>query len=51
MKDPAYRREYDALETESAFAAALIRVRAAAGLTRETLAERMGTKQRGIGGW
>ena len=51
MKDPAYRREYDALEPEFALAAALIRARADAGLTQEQLAERMGTKQEVIARW
>ena len=51
MKDPAYRGEYDALETESARAAALIRARADAGPTQEELAERMGTKQEVIARW
>ena len=51
MKDPAYRREYDALEAEFALAAALVRARADAGLTQEDLAERMGTKQEVIARW
>ena len=51
MDDPAYRREYDALETEFALAAALIRARADAGLTQEELAERMGTKQAAVARW
>jgi len=51
MTDPAYRREYDALEAEFAIAAALIRARADAGLTQEQLAERMGTKQEVIARW
>lgn len=41
MKDPAYRTEYDALDSEFAVAAALIRARANAGLTQEQLADRM----------
>lgn len=44
-KDPAYRRAYDAIEEEFALAVAVIRVRAAAGLTQEQLAERMHTTQ------
>ncbi len=51
MKDPAYRREYDALEPEFAPVAALIRVRADAGLTQEELAARMETKQEAIARW
>lgn len=51
MQDPSYRAEYDALEGEFALAAALIRVRADAGLTQEQLAERMGTKQEVIARW
>lgn len=50
-RDPAYRREYDALEAEFALAAALIRARADAGLTQEQLAERMGTKQAAVARW
>lgn len=51
MKDPAYRAEYDALEDEFALAAAMIRVRADAGLTQEELAERMGTRQEVVARW
>lgn len=51
LKDPAYRKEYDALEGEFALAAALIRARADAGLTQEQLAERMGTKQEVVARW
>ena len=51
MNDPAYRREYDALEPAFALAAALIRVRAEAGLTQEELAARMGTKQEAVARW
>lgn len=49
LKDPAYRKEYDALEGE--FAVALIRARADAGLTQEQLAERMGTKHEVVARW
>jgi len=51
MKEPAYRKEYDALEEEFALAAALIRARSDAGLTQEQLAELMGTKQEVIARW
>lgn len=51
MKDPAYQRDYDALEPEFALATALIRARADAGLTQEELAARMGTKQEVIARW
>jgi transcriptional regulator with XRE-family HTH domain len=51
MDDPAYRKEYDALEGEFALAAALIRARANAGLTQEELAKRMGTKQEVVARW
>jgi len=51
LNDPAYRQEYDALESEFAIAAALIRARAEAGLTQEQLAERMGTKQEVVARW
>ena len=37
-KDPAFMREYDALEEEFALAHALIKARADAGLTQEELA-------------
>ena len=51
MNDPAYQKEYAALESEFALTAALIRARAYAGLTQEQLAERMGTKQEVIARW
>jgi transcriptional regulator with XRE-family HTH domain len=44
MKDPAYRREYDALEEEFA----LIAARARAGLSQAQLAKRMKTTQSAI---
>lgn len=47
-KDPAYVREYAALEEEFALAAALIKARADAALTQEELAVRMGTTQSAI---
>ena len=42
-KDPEYVKEYDALEEEFELIAAMIRARAAAGLTQEQLAQRMET--------
>jgi ribosome-binding protein aMBF1 (putative translation factor) len=45
MKDPAYAREYAALEEEFRLASALIRARAKAGLTQKQLAQRMKTTQ------
>ncbi|MGH7154753.1 MAG: helix-turn-helix domain-containing protein [Acetobacteraceae bacterium] len=51
LKDPAYRKEYEALEGEFTLAAALIRARAEAGLTQEQLAKRMGTKQEVVARW
>jgi ribosome-binding protein aMBF1 (putative translation factor) len=44
-KDPAYQQAYDDLESEFALAEAMIRARAAAGLTQAQLAERMHTTQ------
>lgn len=45
MKDPEFKREYDALEEEFALLTSLIRARTRAGLTQEELAARMGTTQ------
>ena len=45
MKDPKYRKAYEALEEEFAFAAAVMDVRNRAGLTQGELARRMGTTQ------
>ncbi len=45
MKDPEYRREYDALEEEFTLIDALIAARSRAGLTQEEVAARMGTTQ------
>lgn len=44
-KDPAYRKAHAALEEEFALAEAMIRARAAAGLTQEQLAKKMRTTQ------
>jgi len=51
MRDPAYRKEFEALEGEFAIAGELIRARASAGLTQEQLADRMGTKQEVVARW
>ncbi|CAN0175259.1 unnamed protein product [Phaeothamnion confervicola] len=45
MKDPAYRKEYDALEEEFALIAAVAKARARAGLSQAELARRMKTTQ------
>lgn len=45
MKDPAYRKEYDALEEEFALAAAVAKARSRAGLSQAQLAKRMKTTQ------
>jgi ribosome-binding protein aMBF1 (putative translation factor) len=47
-KDPAFMREYDALDEEFALAAEIIGARAAAGLTQAELAKRMKTTQAAI---
>ena len=43
MKNPKYRREYEALEEEFSLTAALIEARARAGLTQEQVAQRRKT--------
>lgn len=45
MKDPAYRKEYDALEEEFALMAAVAKARARSGLSQAQLAKRMKTTQ------
>ena len=45
MKDPAYRKEYDALEEEFALIAAVAKARMRAGLSQAELAKRMKTTQ------
>jgi transcriptional regulator with XRE-family HTH domain len=45
MKDPAYRKEYDALEEEFALISAVAKARARAGLSQAELAKRMKTTQ------
>jgi transcriptional regulator with XRE-family HTH domain len=48
MKDPAFRREYDALEEEFALAKALMDARDRAGLTQSQVARRMKTTQTAV---
>ncbi len=45
LKEPKYKRAYDALEEEFVLASAVIDVRNRAGLTQEALARKMGTTQ------
>ena len=45
LKEPKYRKAYEALEEEFALASAAIDVRNRAGLTQEALARKMGTTQ------
>jgi transcriptional regulator with XRE-family HTH domain len=45
MKDPAYRKEYDALEEEFSLIAAIHKARLRAGLNQAQLAKRMKTTQ------
>ena len=45
MKDPAYRKEYDALEEEFALIAEVAKARLHAGLSQAELARRMKTTQ------
>lgn len=48
LKNPAVRKEYDALEEEFALAGELIGARAKAKLTQAEVARRMGTSQSAI---
>jgi ribosome-binding protein aMBF1 (putative translation factor) len=48
MKDPKYRREYQALEEEFSLTAAMIEARSRAGMTQEQVARRMKTTQAAI---
>jgi len=48
MKDPEFRKEYEALEPEYKLAAAMIRLRLAKGLTQAQLAALLDTKQESI---
>ena len=48
LKDKGVAKEYEALKTEYALREQLIKMRQAAGLTQEQIAERMGTKKTSI---
>lgn len=48
MKDPEFKKEYDALETEYRLLGAIIERRLQKGLTQEALARKVGTKQAAI---
>ncbi len=48
LKDPEFRKEYEALEPEYKLASTLIRLRLAKGLTQEQLAKLLNTKQESI---
>ena len=48
LKDPAFKKAYDALEEEFALASALIGARARAKLSQEEVARRMGTSQSAV---
>ena len=45
LKEPKYKKAYDALEEEFVLAGTVMDVRNSAGLTQEELARRMGTTQ------
>jgi transcriptional regulator with XRE-family HTH domain len=45
MKEPKYRKAYEALEPEFVLASAVVDARNRAGLTQEELAKKMGTTQ------
>ena len=48
LKNPAFKREYDALESEFALARELIGARAKAKLSQQEVARRMGTSQSAV---
>jgi DNA-binding XRE family transcriptional regulator len=48
LKDPEFKKEYDALEDEFALARELIAARVKAKLTQEEVAKRMGTSQSAV---
>ena len=45
LKDPAFKREYDALEAEFQLASSIIERRLAKGCSQRQLANKIGTKQ------
>jgi transcriptional regulator with XRE-family HTH domain len=45
IREPKYRKAYEALEEEFTFASAVIEARNRAGLTQQALARKMGTTQ------
>jgi ribosome-binding protein aMBF1 (putative translation factor) len=45
LKDPGYRKDYEALEEEFSLASAMIAARSRAGLTQAQLAKKMKTTQ------
>lgn len=48
LKDPEFKKEYDALEEEFTIAKEVINLRLKAGLTQKQLAEKAGTSQPAI---
>jgi len=48
LKDPEFKKEYDALEPEYALISAVIEKRIARKMTQKELAKKMGTKQSAI---
>ena len=48
MKNPAFAAEYNALETQYAFASQVIAARIAAGMSQAELAKKVGTSQANI---
>lgn len=48
LKDPAFKKEYDALEEEFALIGELLRARAQAKLSQAQVARRMGTSQSAV---
>lgn len=48
LKDPEFKKEYDALEIEYSIIAQVIKKRLDRGLSQKQLADKMGTKQSAI---